>query len=376
MPIFSQSELEELVDKDAIVGLTLDTTEFFHVGYNFESPSFKALGQFAGTGITAIFSEVVLNEVHADLRDDIEKKTDAVRSGLNQVNKAARLGLDVKQLLTNLGIPDASDRSKELLDSFVNKVEGERVSVDEGATSRKLHDLYFAAKPPFSKKADKKSEFPDAMALLSLEHWAKEHGGYVLAVSGDGDWKRFGASSEHIICVPQLAAALSLFNRSDAVVAGRLSANMLADTAAQLKQRIDLILESSVESFEIEANAPYYYETQDEFSTIDSWSVEDYQFGVIDSTDDSVTIAFTINVKATFTADFTFEVKDSIDKDYITIGGTQAAKEETFSLQIVASVGREDNSPDPDILDIEAEGPSIVVDFGYVDVDYGDEPDF
>jgi len=376
MPTFTQAELEELVDQNGIVGLTLDTTEFFHVGYNYEAPSFKALGQFASTGIIAIFSEVVLNEVHADVRDDIEKKSELVRSSLNQVSKVARLGMDVKQLMTDLGIPDASGRSKELLDAFINKIEGERVVVDEGATARKLHDLYFAAEPPFSKKAEKKSEFPDAMALLSLEHWAEQHGGYVLAVSADGDWKRFGASSNHIICIPQLAAALSLFNRSDAVVAGRLSANLLADTAAQLRQRIDSLLDSTVESFEIEANAPYYYETEDEYATIDSWAVDDYQFDVIDSDDDSVTIAFTVTVNATFRAGFTFEVRDSIDKDYITIGGTQAAKEETFSLQIVVSVGRDDDGPDPDILNIEAEGPSIAVNFGYVDVDYGDEPDF
>lgn len=376
MPNFTQAELEDLVDQDGIVGLTLDTTEFFHVGYNYETPSFKALGQFAGTNITVIFSEVVLSEVHADVRDDIEKKTELVRTGLNQASKAARLGLDIKQLMANLGLPDASVRSNELLDAFINKIEGERVVVDEGTTPRKLHDLYFAAKPPFSKKAEKKSEFPDAMALLSLEHWAETHGGLVLAVSGDGDWKRFAAGSEHIICVPQLATALSLFNRSDAVVAGRLSANLLADTAVQLKARIDSILGSTVETFEIEANAPYYYETEDEEATIDSWSVEDYLFDVIDSDDDSVTIAFTVTVNATFNAGFTFEVRDSIDKDYITIGGTQAAKEETFTLQIVVSVGRDDDSPDPDILDIEAEGPSIAVNFGYVDVDYGDEPDF
>lgn len=55
---------------------------------------------------------------------------------------------------------------------------------------------------------------------------------------------------------------------------------------------------------------------------------------------------------------------------------TCAIIEETFSLQIVVTVGRDDDSPDPDILDIEAEGPSIAVNFGYVDVDYGDEPDF
>jgi hypothetical protein len=51
-------------------------------------------------------------------------------------------------------------------------------------------------------------------------------------------------------------------------------------------------------------------------------------------------------------------------------------KEETFGLQMVVTVGHEDDAPDPDILDIEAEGPSIAVNFGYVEIDFADEPDF
>jgi len=376
MPTLTQAELEDLVDQNGIVGLTLDTTEFFHVGYNYETPSFKALGQFAGTNITVIFSEVVLSEVRADVRDDIEKKKELVRTGLNQVSKAARLGLDVQQLMTDLRLPDASARSNELLDAFINKIEGERILVDEGATSRKLHDLYFAAKPPFSKKAEKKSEFPDAMALLSLEHWAAEHGGMVLAVSGDGDWKRFAAESEYIICVPQLAAALSLFNRSDAVVAGRLSANMAAGTAAQISHQIESILETSVETFEIDASTHYYYETEDEYATIDNWEIDENRFDVIDSDDESVTLAFTVSVSATFYANFSFEIKDGIDKDYITIGGNQASREKTFDLQLVVAVARDDDGPDPDVLSIEAEGHPGSVNFGFVDIDFGDEPDF
>lgn len=34
MPTLTQAELEDLVDQNGIVGLTLDTTEFFHVGYS------------------------------------------------------------------------------------------------------------------------------------------------------------------------------------------------------------------------------------------------------------------------------------------------------------------------------------------------------
>jgi len=375
MPNFTQEQIEGLVDTGKIIGLTLDTTEFFHVGYNYEAPSFKALAQFDGGEIKVIFSEVVLNEVHADLRDDIEKKAENVRTGLRQTNKAARLGLDVEALISNLSLPDASDRSLDLLNVFIDRIGAHRVPVDDGVTARKLHDLYFAAEPPFSKRPEKKNEFPDAMALLSLEHWAEARDGYVLAISGDNDWKAYAAKSQRIICASQLAPALSLFNRSDAVVAGRLSRNMSAGSTLQLNSLMENVLHSIVETFEVEANAPFSYEVDDEYGAIKEWSIENDSFDVIASDEDTVTIAFTVNVVATFTASFTFEVRDSIDRDYVTVGGAQPSKNETFGLQIVVTVDREDDSPDPVILEIEAEGPPIAVDFGYVDIDYGDDPD-
>ena len=55
---------------------------------------------------------------------------------------------------------------------------------------------YFATEPPFSTKERKKSEFPDALALLSLERWATQNKSLVLLVSADGDWKKLVEQSE------------------------------------------------------------------------------------------------------------------------------------------------------------------------------------
>lgn len=373
MPKFTETELAALVDQEQIVGLTLDTTEFFHVGYDYEKPSFKALGQFAGSNTAVIFSEVVLREVQADVGDDIEAKTELIRSGLKQVNKAARLGLDAKALMDGLGLPEPFERAKDLLDAFVAGIGAATIAADAGPSVRALTDLYFTFEPPFSKKAEKKNEFPDAIALLSLECWAKEKGGFVLAVSGDGDWKRFADQSEHVVHIPRLVAALNLFNGDNAVVANRLAANLAAKTAKRLAGRINDTLAGLVETFDVDANAPYFYEVDDEHAVITGWTLANDQFDVIAADDDSVTVAITLAVEATFYAAFTFEVRDSIDRDYVSIGGTRAATEETFQSVVVVTVGRDDDSPDPNILEIEVEGPSISADFGYVEVDYGDD---
>lgn len=335
-----------------------------------------ALGQFAGTATTLIFSEVVLNEVHAHVRDDLKAKADQLRSALRQVVKAAAIELDLAQSLAGLGVPaDAGARSTELLDAYVAAVGALRVPVENGPTVRDLHDRYFGSLPPFSTKADKKSEFPDAIALLSLERWAVDRGGFVLAVSGDGDWSRFARQSDHVICVPQLTAALNLFNRDDAFVAARLAANMANGSTAFLNAAIQSALEGLVEIFDVEASAPYYYEHEDEHATIDAWKIAEPRFDVVASDDDAVTVAFPLTVDATFHANFSFQVRDGIDKDYVGIGGAQASKSEQIEIQVVVTVARDDDDPNPDVVDLETDSSSVSVDFGYVEVDYGDDRD-
>lgn len=229
--------------------------------------------------------------------------------------------------------------------------------------------------PPFSTKADKKSEFPDAIALLSLERWAAEQRGFVLAVSTDGDWARSAEQSLNVICVPQLAAALNLFNRDDAFVAARLAANPAAGTAASLSASIERAHEEAVEIFYVEANAPYHYESEDEYATIDAWEVAEPRFNVLTSDADFVTVAFPVAVKATFHASFSITVRDSIDKDYVSIGGSQASTSEEFDVQVVVTVARDDDDPDPEVVDLETDPTTLSADFGYVEVDYGEDRD-
>lgn len=376
MPKRTEQELAQLVQDGEIAGFTLDTTEFHHVGYNYQSKILQALGQFVETDVTLLFSEVVLNEVHAHVRDDLKTKSDQLRSAIRQVGKAAALSLDPTQVMADLGIPeDAGARSTELLGTYVASVGATRLDVDAGPTVRQLHDLYFGSKAPFSAKADKKSEFPDAIALLSLEQWGAEQGGFVLAVSADSDWARFADQSPSVICVSELAAALNLFNADDAFVAARLAANLAAGTAALLSARIQRALEASVEVFDVEASAPYYYESQNEYATIEEWSVAEPRFDVLTSDADFVTLAFPVAVKATFEASFSFTVRDGIDKDYVGIGGAQASKSEEFDVQVVVTVSRDDDGSDPEVVDLEIDASSLSVDFGYIEVDYGDDYD-
>jgi hypothetical protein len=71
--------------------------------------------------------------------------------------------------------------------------------------------LYFETKAPFEGAKDKKSEFPDAIALISLENWAEENGLNLIAVSADKGWKAFSDNSTRIKVIDNLPAAMAIF---------------------------------------------------------------------------------------------------------------------------------------------------------------------
>lgn len=66
--------------------------------------------------------------------------------------------------------------------------------------TKNVFDAYFAGTPPFG-LANKKSEFPDAIALAQIEKYASEIGENILVFSNDGDF--FKVKSEHITSIKE-----------------------------------------------------------------------------------------------------------------------------------------------------------------------------
>ena len=56
--------------------------------------------------------------------------------------------------------------------------------------------MYFSPETPFEE--GKKHEFPDAIALITLEDWAKTNGKNLLAITRDKGWIAFCEKSEWI----------------------------------------------------------------------------------------------------------------------------------------------------------------------------------
>jgi len=111
---------------------------------------------------------------------------------------------------------EAQERPAQRLKEWITKAGISVVDAGDFVQVEDLIALYVAGDPPFTVEGKKKSEFPDALALLALKGWAESNDTRVLAVSSDDDWKRFGESSSEVYVVQDLGGALSAFQTPNA----------------------------------------------------------------------------------------------------------------------------------------------------------------
>ena len=92
---------------------------------------------------------------------------------------------------------------------------------------------------------------------------------------------------------------------------------------------------------------------------------------------EEITFQVNVEIEATTEVDFSFQIYDSVDKDYVSIGGAHKSISSTFpSSLLVTVIG--DFFVEPPVYDIESteliDGPTSV-EFGDVGPDYSDDRD-
>lgn len=369
MPLRKPEEIKKLIDDGEILAITIDTTIFDKFGCNLEYKSLTAVEQFKGKHIDFLLTPVTVGEVLAHITKNISDSAAKATAGINQFLKSIRSAEQLEQVVGAVGLRlDPRTQAKDMVDTYVDRV-GAQITCQQ-ATSDELLSLYFNVQAPFGKSAEKKAEFPDAIALLALEKWAREHDTLILVVSNDGDWQSFAEKSAELICINDLTSALSLFNDQKSVVAARVASAIKSGQATSLESTIRSSLETYVEDFYVEASSSYYYDYENVGSVLLDWSFDNEDsIVVVASDDEEVTLSFEIVVSAEFEADFTFSQRDSIDRDYITIGSANESVDHQFTVNVIATFSKSSDR-DPEPVDLEIEGRSLIVDFGDVEPDW------
>lgn len=367
--------------------LSIDSNILRGQRYNFDGGILKQLEQFGGSIIPIIQPDVVHREGIKHLTTEIDQNLKSARSSLKALSKYIPDAIPSAPLSEHLNSTiTASQLATDRFENFYSKVNGKvipasRVNVDE------LMDLYFNTLPPFENKTEKKNEFPDAIALLSLECWASENDKTMVVVSKDKGWHAYAQDSQWLHVVSELPHALSLFQPHTKItkIIERLRKDGAFENSGELYEKIISTLANATANMEpeIQANSFLHYEydnLQLEYvghQLALSSETDELLVNIVSVEDNSAVIGVKALVTVHATASFNFSQYDSIDKDYVSLGGVETSIETTYETDILIYFGGDWTDYEKSVTheEIEVVGELDVLDFGEISPDYSSDRD-
>ena len=363
---------------DAIL---VDTSIFDRYGLRLEKGLLGKLKQFKDSDIDYLLPDVIKGEIKSHLEKKVKSSRASLEKALNDAED--HLFFDDSKLnsakSTLIDSREVEDVIVNRLDNFIENTGAIVLECGNYISITNLLDQYFQNKPPFAETGNKKSEFPDAIVLLATESWAKEEGIQVLAVASDKDWKNYCDTSANIDYIEDLANALSKFNKATAPFAflSFLTSQLREkeDSAINFVERIHNNLEMYFDGFtpDQEADSSHYWEPDGCHGWLSDFKLANYDFKIIDHAEDYVVLEMNTIISVEVEGEFSLSHYDSIDRDYVGIGGVTTTTEVQFNSEILVTVCGDltGDLSDVEIEDVEVVNPITTVDFGTLEPNYG-----
>ena len=369
MPTLSSNQLQREIAEGGIFAISIDTDVFDAKGRNFENAALRSLRQFKKSNVCFVLSDIVAREMKAHFQKEAEETRRALGSALRKHNIRWRREKSEKEH-TDLQI-DANPVmfAETEFDRFVENTGCEVLSfsaIDDSVA--RIFDMYFSEMPPFGGSEKRKSEFPDAFALLTLEEYAASKGKLVLCVSADKGWLDFADQTDHLVCTKKLEDALAMFNLASQHLAQAIVQNWLALESNKRIRLVEVAITDYLESLNIHIDASSEFHFDSELMDAGLASLPTEAIGepqVIDLDDRVVTFTIEVEAKVWIDAEFGFYIVDNEDRDHVDLGYQKVTAETytPFELTIEA-----DRSFQKGLVfrEIDVTSAPIEVDFGHV----------
>jgi hypothetical protein len=366
--------------------LCIDTNVFRETGYAFDRGLLAQLNQFADSPVQVLISEIVHREMKRHLTESIGEARAALEKGIKEVQQQmqASEGAAARARKAILTSETDADIAQRRLDEFYERC-GATLLPADSVTSREVLEQYFNQQPPFAATGDKKQEFPDAYALLSVDQWAAEKDFKVLVVSHDKGWKEFCEKSERLTYRSDLGAALKLFqphNAASQLLTDLDTALLMSGDSTGIVDAITEGIKNAVEAMEVEVNADshFYWEA----SGVDA-EYKSHQFGnfnpnhlavdLVRVTEEKIVVRIPSEITVDVHASFSLSMTDPIDKDQVDMGSQSLEVEQTFDSDALITFKGDFSQG---LAGVEVEGVELVegmptVEFGEIELSTDEE---
>jgi len=381
-------ELKLLARAGQFGAITLDTSIFEAHGLKLESGLIKQLEQFKDDSTKLIISEIVQEELLSHLTEKTKEVKKNVEDSLRKAKEYWKFdSQEIEKVKKSLfdGY-EVEEFVSERFDEFIENTSLEVIKAQDYLSVEDLIQKYFRAKPPFSETGKKKNEFPDAIALMSLESWAIKNETKIIAVTLDNDWKNFSKDSKYLYCTDDLAGALGLFQLQDADdICKYLYDKYERGSLVNLEIAISNALDYQVSNIYIdpEVSSGFVYEEEETEIRVNGFTFKLFDdintiFRPVNFDSDSLTVESKLIVDVNIECGFSFSVYDSIDKDYVAMGGNSIDTQTNLEVGVLITFAGDLNKvgTEIEIDDVEVEIPkAISVDFGDLEPDWMYEDD-
>lgn len=167
----------------------LDTNIFINAKYNFSGGALSSLRKYCENGTVVLFTnDIIQREVQTHITHDVGT---IAKQAKNAIKKHGELVNAIsKEVSDNIQstIMGAVDQLQVQFAAFTNDA---TVLSNDGLSIVSLFDDYFDNTAPFEDREKKKSEFPDAVIIMSIKQYIKENPGACLCVvSDDKGWHK------------------------------------------------------------------------------------------------------------------------------------------------------------------------------------------
>ena len=360
--------------------LTIDTSIFEKNGLKLNKGLLAQLHQFRDNPINLVLSDIVYLELKSHLNKKEKETKNKIDLALSDASDYLNCCIDDMKKIKSLIKVDyeVGTISNLILEDFMKKCGIELVKGEKYCEIKSLIDMYFLHKAPFKEIGNKKNEFPDAIALLSLQSWAEQNNKKLLAVSSDKDWIDFSIHKDHIDVIDDLAKAMDILNKQtnealDSII-HEIELELSGIQNSRIFESIYSAIENRINIYEIDAVSAYNYYIDDEQISLLDVNILTEKDGkklkvyIVDSDSDKITISITCEVICNVEATFNFSVWDSIDDEDVSLGGAIKTLEISHKTDVLIDLYGNflDGLQNMSIGETEVTDNSISVDMGEV----------
>lgn len=342
----------------ATFNVFIDTNIFIKNKFTFHAGPMDSLKKYCQKGYCTLFTNsIILREVEKHIRADVGRLATQAKNAIK--NNPELVNAISKQEYTIIADKLLSAPDQLLAQFRLFAADAICLPIDHLSLAS-VFDDYFNAVPPFENKEDKKAEFPDAVAIMSIKRFLQEtEDASMCVVSEDQGWKDAFEGLENVRIYKDIQSLLTEISKEETLY--KQIAQYVGDHVVELASVVEGWLYEQDCSSIIEGIGP----------CIECDELEDLQIGDIIITPHSVDFIDTENQYAVVgfsgTAaavidfaylDHTEEVYDREDRIWLnTISGNGSIEVKvpfTGTVTVLFSdEGSEMNFDDPSLDDIE-----------------------